>query len=75
MYSHFFPIIPLFYKGSSVTIELLRWCSGKESPANARAAGDGFDHWVGKIFRRRKRVIHSSILAWKIPWTEEPGGL
>ena len=19
--------------------------------------------------------IHSSILAWKIPWTEEPGGL
>ena len=19
-------------------------------------------------------VIHSSILAWKIPWTEEPGG-
>ena len=21
------------------------------------------------------RAIHSSILAWKIPWTEEPGGL
>ena len=20
-------------------------------------------------------VIHSSILAWEIPWTEEPGGL
>ena len=20
-------------------------------------------------------VIHSSTLAWKIPWTEEPGGL
>ena len=20
-------------------------------------------------------VIHSSILAWRIPWTEEPGGL
>ena len=20
-------------------------------------------------------VTHSSILAWKIPWTEEPGGL
>ena len=19
--------------------------------------------------------IHSSVLAWKIPWTEEPGGL
>ena len=21
------------------------------------------------------RVTHSSILAWRIPWTEEPGGL
>ena len=20
-------------------------------------------------------VAHSSVLAWKIPWTEEPGGL
>ena len=20
-------------------------------------------------------VIHSSVLAWRIPWTEEPGGL
>ena len=20
-------------------------------------------------------VVHSSILAWQIPWTEEPGGL
>ena len=20
-------------------------------------------------------AIHSSVLAWKIPWTEEPGGL
>ena len=22
-----------------------------------------------------ERATHSSILAWKIPWTEEPGGL
>ena len=22
-----------------------------------------------------KMATHSSILAWKIPWTEEPGGL
>ena len=21
------------------------------------------------------KAIHSSILAWRIPWTEEPGGL
>ena len=23
----------------------------------------------------REMVTHSSILAWEIPWTEEPGGL
>ena len=23
----------------------------------------------------KEMEIHSSILAWKIPWTEEPGGL
>ena len=23
----------------------------------------------------KEMVTHSSILAWRIPWTEEPGGL
>ena len=23
----------------------------------------------------KEMVTHSSVLAWKIPWTEEPGGL
>jgi len=23
----------------------------------------------------KEMTIHSSILAWRIPWTEEPGGL
>ena len=23
----------------------------------------------------KEMAIHSSILAWEIPWTEEPGGL
>ena len=34
-----------------------------------------FDPWVGKIPWRRKWATHSIILAWKIPWTEEPGWL
>ena len=35
-----------------------------------------FDPWVGKIpWRREWMATHSSILAWRIPWTEEPGGL
>ena len=40
----------------------------KNPPANA---GD-----MGLITGlRRSRATHSSILAWEIPWTEEPGGL
>ena len=44
----------------------------KNPPANAGDAGlisgleDPLDEEV---------AAHSSILAWKIPWTEEPGGL
>ena len=30
------------------------------------------DPWVG--IPRKEMTAHSSILAWRIPWTEEPGG-
>ena len=26
-------------------------------------------------FLKEEKATHSSILAWEIPWTEEPGGL
>ena len=47
----------------------------KDLPANA---GDTRD--VGSIPEsgrslEEEMATHSSILAWKIPWTEEPGGL
>ena len=29
----------------------------------------------GKDFLEKEMATHSSILAWRIPWTEEPGGL
>ena len=35
--------------------------------------------WVGSLVQEdpldKEMATHSSILAWKIPWTEEPGGL
>ena len=34
----------------------------------------GFNPWVKNICWRRKWQPHCSILAWRIPWTEEPGG-
>ena len=33
-----------------------------------------FDPWVRKI-PEKEMATHSSILAWRIPWTQEPGGL
>ena len=33
-----------------------------------------FDPWVRKI-QEKEMATHSSIVAWEIPWTEEPGGL
>ena len=41
----------------------------KDSPANA---GDGS---LGQKDLEKEMAIHSSILAWRIPCTEEPGGL
>jgi len=35
--------------------------------------------WVESLGREdpleKRMATHSSILAWRIPWTEEPGGL
>ena len=47
----------------------------KNPPANA---GDA-ERWVWSLGQegplKKGMATHSSILAWKIPWTEEPGGL
>ena len=34
-----------------------------------------FNPWMGKIPWSRSTAACSSILAWRILWTEEPGGL
>ena len=39
--------------------------SGKESACQCRR----HETWVQKM------ATHSSILAWRVPWAEEPGGL
>ena len=65
--------------------DMERWLSGKESAFQNRRRG--LDPWVGKIPWRRKWqstivffffffiYVHSSVLAWRIPWAEEPSGL
>ena len=34
-----------------------------------------FNPWVGKSPLEKGMATHSSVLVWRIPWTEEPGGL
>ena len=46
---------------------------GKESSCQCRRRV--FDSWVGKILLEKEVATHSGILAWEIPWTEEPGRL
>ena len=49
----------------------------KNLPANARYVRDLT--WVQALGQEdpleKGMAIHSSILAWRTPWTEEPGGL
>ena len=34
-----------------------------------------WETWVAEIPMEEGMATHSSILAWRIPWTEEPAGL
>ena len=49
----------------------------KNPPASARNARDaGFDPCLRQENPPEEEMeTHSSITAWEIPWTEEPGGL
>ena len=57
------PLILYGFPGSS---------AGKESPTVQET-------WVRSLDQEdpleKEMVAHSSILAWRMPWTEEPGGL
>ena len=47
----------------------------KNPPVMLETQNLWFKPRVRKILGMRKMAAHSIILAWKIPWTEEPGGL
>ena len=56
----------------SISIELPCWLSGKESICDAGDASSILG-WEDPL--EKEIGTHSSILAWSIPWTEEPDGL
>ena len=67
-----------FIELQSVKLGLPRWCSGKKKKPSCqtrRRERCEFGPWVRKIPYSEEMASHASILTWKIPWTEEPGGL
>ena len=60
---------------SSLNKDKEEWLRGKEYACSAGDLG-GVASNLGREDPLKKRMaIRSSILAWRIPWTEEPGGL
>ena len=50
--------------------------AGKESACSAGDTGDmGLIPWIRNISPEEEMATHSSIRAWRIPWTEEPDGI
>ena len=55
---------------------LLKWLTGKESTCQSRwLRRRGFDSPGWEFPSEKEIATHSSILAWEIPWTEDPGRL
>ena len=60
-------------EGHLRTLGFPRWLRGQRIPLQCRE--HRLDPWVGKIPWRRKLQPTPVFLPWRIPWTEEPGGL
>ena len=79
IFSGICPVVGLL--GHMVRLDFSGGASGKEPTYQCRRhIRPGFDPWVGKIpwedpLEKGMATTHSRILAWSIPWTEEPGGL
>ena len=57
---------------------LPKWLSDKKKKSACQCRRHrrlGFEPWVRKIPKKEEMSTHSSIFAWKISRTEEPGGL
>ena len=58
----------LIYGNISAYLDFPVGSDGKNPPECRRL---GFDPWVGKVPPKEGMATHSSVLAWRIPWTEE----
>ena len=61
--------------GNCVIAWLPRWLSSKESACQFRSCRRQVQSLGGEDPLEEEMATHSSLLVWKILWTEEPGGL
>lgn len=64
--SPFMPLLRLDFQGGAIGKELVCQCRRHETWVQSLGPEDPLVKGV---------ATHSSILAWRIPWTEEPSGL
>ena len=55
--------------------EAVGFPDSSDGKASAYNAGDLVHSLGQEDLLEKEKATHSSTLAWKIPWTEEPGGL
>ena len=62
-------------RGETLRLGLPRWHRSKETACQCRR----YEMWVRSLDREdpleKEMATHSSTLAWKIPWMEDPGSL
>ena len=63
------------FKINCIVCGLPRWLSGKESTCQCRRQETQVWSLGWEDPLEEGMATHSNILAWRIPWTEEPGGL
>ena len=69
------PVSLIFLWGHLWMGGLHQWLSGKESTCQVGATGMQVRSLGGEVPLEKGMATHSSILAWRVPWTEEPGRL
>ena len=68
-------LCPWDFQGKSTGVGYHFLRDGSDGKASACNAGDlGLIPGLGR-YLEKKMATHSSVLAWKIPWTEEPDRL
>ena len=64
---------------AQVVCPSLWWCRGASLTQMVKNIPAMWETWVRSLGwegpLEKEMATHSSVLAWRIPWTEEPGGL